>query len=565
MRRKPGSMSYGHITYIKKQPAFTKCKLSVSPLIFLACISLIGAINGFAAGAPAPRSFSDVPRSDWAYIDIRKLAEAEIICGDGVDQPIDAAPAGAASGTRLAAKPAFRPDDILTREECSVIVARIDALINARQAARPADEKLTENKYTTIIQTEANSSGIINSAAKPADDPLASQTARAKPGAAPPRSFRDVSEDMWSYPYVESAKNYFTGYHAENAEAGAPVGEPFFLPHAPALRGDFVSALIRLRGTEKRYINYSVLEPFADGADVSDEWKPYIAAAIERSILLGDEDMRLNPGDPVTRREACALTVRALKGVLEFPEPATQKIYAPDTDSGFYDAFFSDAVFVGDSITMGLRNYVLSARARGAALLGDARFLCAGSYGIYAAAGAFNPDGVNLSYQGADMPLEDCLLEMGAKDAYLMLGMNDQAGANLPDSIIKYGAVIDKIIEKNPGINVCVQFCTPITQEREAAKLNNENMDRFNLAIAGMCGERNLDCVDVSAPLKDENNALRREYASDNYVHMSSSGCLAWIGALRAFARDKYIAARWAPPAGAGAPESYPGSYVEID
>jgi lysophospholipase L1-like esterase len=154
---------------------------------------------------------------------------------------------------------------------------------------------------------------------------------------------------------------------------------------------------------------------------------------------------------------------------------------------------------------------------------------------------------------------------MDAKEAYLMLGMNDWAGASLPDSIIKYGVILDKINIRNPETAVYIQFCTPVTLEREAAKLNNSNTDLFNNAIMELCGERGIDYIDVNTPMKDDKNALKNEYASDSYVHMNAAGCEAWIGALREFVKDKYVSMLWSPPDGAMQAESYPGSYVEPD
>ena len=477
-----------------------------------------GAGGANAAGGTAA-SFADVKRSDWAYGDIRKLAEASIVSGDKPKRREGGNGKGAEYRV-IDEKPSFRPGDTLSREEGAVIVARLrGALLRGQGAlAGPAQPE-------------------------PADF---SQ-----------QSYADVQRSRWSFGYIEAMKNYIPGAESKGAR--------LFYPEDPMKRGDLIAALMRLTGAEARPADISALGRFSDAGEIGDEWKPYAAAAAGKAVLLGDDKNALNLHKPVTRREACALIVRALKGDIDFPEPKSVKLYVPETGSGFYDAYFDGAVFVGDSITMGLRNYVLNERARGNSLLGTAKFLCAGSYGLQQAAGKFDPAGVNLSYQGEDLPLEDCLSRMGAKEVYIMLGMNDWAGATLPGSIIMYAAVLDKIYAKNPDAAVQIQFCTPITAEREAAKLNNANMDKFNAAIAGLCAERGIDYVDVSAPMKNDKNALKAEYASDSYVHMSAKGCGAWINALREFAKGKYSAGLWGPPAGAGPAESYAGIYIEMD
>ena len=465
--------------------------------------------------------FADVKRSDWAYSDIRKLTDAAIISGDKSSSQTEAK--YTVSHTVNIPRPLFRPDDSMSREECAVVISRLDELIIGAETLSGSIRASNEQTIAT-----------------------------------PSRSFSDVSPARWSYPYIETAKKYITSHSTR----GDLV---LFRPGEPISRGDFISALMRLIGVDAKFTDSAVLDAFYDGADLEESWKPYIAVAAAKSVLLGDDENMLRLNEPVSRREVCALIVRALREHIVFPDPIIPMIFSPDLDSGFYDAYFQESVFVGDSITMGLRNYVLAERSRGKQLLGNAGFLCVGSYGLRAAAGDFDPDGVNLSYQGVSMLLEDCLAAMGADEVYLMLGMNDWAGASLPDSIDKYGVILDKIYAKNPGATVYIQFCTPITLSREAAKLNNANTDKFNDAIVGLCEERGIDYVDVNKPMKDENNALKREFASDSYVHLNASGCEAWIGALREFAKAKYVSGRWSGPVGAAPAETYPGSYVETD
>ena len=488
-------------------PRMIHPKKTAALLILIAFISFPGILNAYAA-TPAV-SFADVKQTDWAYTDIRKLAEASIISGD---KPEPRASGNAVPPNETPTKPTFRPSDTLSREECAVVLARIDASMASMPGSDVSEEQ----------------------------------------------SFADVPLTRWSHQYVEAAKPYIIGNTGR-------YGSLFFYPDAPMVRGDLVAALMRLIGAQLPASRYTELEAFADSGEILEEWKPYIAAAVANSVLLGDDEKKLNLSVPVSRREACALIVRALKGNIDFPDPYIQTLYVPDINSGFYDEYFNGAVFIGDSITMGLRNYVLNERARGKDLLGDARFLCAGSYGLKHAAAEFDPDDVSLNYQGVNMSMEDCISMMETKEVYLMLGMNDWAGATLPDSIIKYGVILDKISAKNPDTAVYIQFCTPVTTDREATKLNNANTDKFNLAIVEMCGERDIDYVDVNTPMKDDNNALKREFASDNYVHMNAAGCEAWIGALRGFVKEKYENALWQPPDSAQPAESYPGSYIELD
>ena len=69
-------------------------------------------------------------------------------------------------------------------------------------------------------------------------------------------------------------------------------------------------------------------------------------------------------------------------------------------------AWFDDAAFIGDSVTLKLRNYHMSTGA-----LGNATFLCVGSYSVNNAV----TGQLYLSYKGQDMSPENALAACGAK------------------------------------------------------------------------------------------------------------------------------------------------------
>jgi lysophospholipase L1-like esterase len=368
----------------------------------------------------------------------------------------------------------------------------------------------------------------------------------------------DVPADAWSFSYIENTRSYLNDYVSRG-------GKRYFYPQLPITRGDLINALMKLIGADVRTADYGLLTAFADSENIKREWRAYAALALSKRVLNGYDDQTLRLEGQVTRREICSLITRSLEGLYKFPPAEQTRVYIPDLNSGFYDTFFDDAVFVGDSITIGLRNHVLNQRASGASPLGNARFLVAGSYGLRAAAGDFNPGGVNLSYQGVAKPLEDCVANMGTKDVYLMLGMNDWAGASLPGSIEKYEVIVNKVHSKIPGANVFLQSCTPVTKSREGEKLNNANTDKFNSAVVDLCMRYGIDYIDVATPMKDGQNAFKVEYASDNYVHLNASGCESWINTLREFACEKYLSGEWTGNTDQITPESYPGYWVSLD
>ena len=197
------------------------------------------------------------------------------------------------------------------------------------------------------------------------------------------------------------------------------------------------------------------------------------------------------------------------------------------------EAFFDDAVFVGDSVTLGLKNYVTNERNAGRSCLGKAQFLCSGSMSYTnsrAAVGTKNS--IHPVYRGKEMTIEDAVKASGAKKVFIMLGMNDFYGYPQGTGIKNAKDTIEKIQKVNPGIRIYVESVTPITKSKVHDGFNNDAIDAFNLQLKVLCNEYDLVYVDVASSLKNSDNCLKDEYCGDPTgmgIHMSYPGCKAWI------------------------------------
>jgi lysophospholipase L1-like esterase len=390
---------------------------------------------------------------------------------------------------------------------------------------------------------------------------LARLLAMVKPPAPLPPSptFVDATERLWSYQYIEAAKAYFPGYITN--------GSMSFRPKSFATRGEVMSALVEFVGYGVITADLGVLTRFSDVAGLSTQLKIFAALALEENIIAGYSDDTLRLGDPVTRAETSAMLINALAGrsdiAIADPPPPARQLYVPDEDSGFYDAFYDGAVFVGDSVSLGLRNYALYQRGKSLPALGSASFLAEVSYSLKVSSReSFSSAGVNLSYEGEKMALADILSRMGAKKMFIMMGLNDGVADDPSAGIAKYAQTLDIVQKKNPGIAIYVELCTPIAKKGETARLNRANVGAFNEALKAMCAGRGIEWVDTNGPFRDGDNYLRADYTSDNYVHFNNSGAAAWLGALRQFAKCKYMSGEWMPDGLAA--ESFSGSYAEL-
>ena len=187
--------------------------------------------------------------------------------------------------------------------------------------------------------------------------------------------------------------------------------------------------------------------------------------------------------------------------------------------------YFDDAAFVGDSITMGLRNYHMN---RGYPL-GDVTFLCQGSYSVDHAVN----NTMFISYQGQDMTVQDAILACGAKKVFIQLGMNDIALHGVDKTLENWGTLVENIRAKNPDIIIYIQSGTPIFTAGQIGGLNNQRMDAYNERLQVFAQENGCFYVDIATDMKDAGNGLQERYASDNYVHLTYSACALWTKILK--------------------------------
>jgi hypothetical protein len=119
-------------------------------------------------------------------------------------------------------------------------------------------------------------------------------------------SFSDIKVTDWYSPFVETAKDYLTGYRVAN-------GQYIFNPAAPALREDITIAIVKLKGYDvARLSNRSTIEAmFKDYEGISESAKDYVSIAVENGLVSGYQDETFRPQNSITRAEAAALLWRA--------------------------------------------------------------------------------------------------------------------------------------------------------------------------------------------------------------------------------------------------------------
>ncbi len=196
-------------------------------------------------------------------------------------------------------------------------------------------------------------------------------------------------------------------------------------------------------------------------------------------------------------------------------------------------SYFDDAVFVGDSVSLGLSYYEAAND-----VLGKAQFLTAGSLGSGNALGAVTESSVHPRYNGQKMKVEKGVAACGAKKVYIMLGMNDIGAYGVDKSVANFKTLCQKILKEAPGVKLYVQSVTPRVAQgakSDNVTLNNANITAYNRKLASLCSQQGWYFVNVAEVMFDSTGHLIRSYCSDPDgmgMHFAYAGCKVWVDYL---------------------------------
>ena len=168
------------------------------------------------------------------------------------------------------------------------------------------------------------------------------------------------------------------------------------------------------------------------------------------------------------------------------------------------ESYFDDALFIGDSRTVGLRDYT--------DLSEHADFYCETSLTIYKV--------MEENFKGLGT-IEEAL---GAKDygkIYIMVGINELGRGTTEDFMAKYTEVVDRLHELEPEAKIIIQGIMRVSGEKSEsdAIFNNSNINARNRAIATLADNETLFYIDVNEVVCDEEGNLNGDYTFDQ-IHL---------------------------------------------
>lgn len=223
------------------------------------------------------------------------------------------------------------------------------------------------------------------------------------------------------------------------------------------------------------------------------------------------------------------------------PEPTPEPITAERLDSGEFDAYFDDALLIGDSLTDILSGYVRKQRQTDENFLGTAKVLGTTSMSVKtASADKAYSNGISFHYRGKAVSITECINACEAKKVFIMLGVND-IGSRSWDTVQEYYAtLIDVIRQKCPETEIIMQGVLPVTSRYTGEhKLSIDRWNSFNGILAGICSEHGAVFLDFSKLFKDERGYLDTKLSSDRLFHLNEDGEAIWIRSLRLYAAQQ--------------------------
>ncbi|MBQ4066165.1 MAG: hypothetical protein IJD22_00850 [Clostridia bacterium] len=176
---------------------------------------------------------------------------------------------------------------------------------------------------------------------------------------------------------------------------------------------------------------------------------------------------------------------------------------------------FDNALFIGDSRTMGLLYY---------GGIGNADVFATKGMTVYR---AFT-ETINVKSSG-DTMLEPLLASRQYERVYIMLGINE-IGGSLEAIKIKYAQLVDKVQETQPeaAIYVCANLHVTNSRSQVDSIYNNTRLNALNEYVASLADGERKKYIDVNEVFDDSTGSFGAAYTTDD-IHPKPQYYKQWV------------------------------------
>lgn len=202
------------------------------------------------------------------------------------------------------------------------------------------------------------------------------------------------------------------------------------------------------------------------------------------------------------------------------------------------NAFFADAVFVGDSITVGFEEYC---RKHPDSIATDstqflARVSCSAKVAVSSNALSKHAS-IMPKYNGNVQYIEDSIAQMPyINKMFICFGINDLTGSTPAQFLSDMQTLILRVLSIRPDIKVYIISVPCVVSGVNTGCLNNNSIVTANLLLQETCVINGWGFVNLSEYLMGADGALRPEYSSDHYVHETTAAYEVWNRVLKNYA-----------------------------
>ncbi len=206
-------------------------------------------------------------------------------------------------------------------------------------------------------------------------------------------------------------------------------------------------------------------------------------------------------------------SVDATESVEETEEPETKPFVDVD------ESYFEDAVFIGDSRTVGLQDY--------SGL--NATFYATVGLNVY---DMWDENFCNLN--GSKVSLEQALSVNKYKKVYFQIGINEMGRGTIDTFMEAYEKSVEKFMELQPDAIIYVQAIMKVTKSKSDSDpiFNNEGITARNERIAELADGQRIFYIDENEVVCDESGGLNPDLTFDN-LHLYGSQYGIWVDFLK--------------------------------
>lgn len=179
------------------------------------------------------------------------------------------------------------------------------------------------------------------------------------------------------------------------------------------------------------------------------------------------------------------------------------------------DSYFDDAVFIGDSRTVGLHDY---------GNMDNATFYATIGMNIY---DLWEDEFCEVD--GQKVTLETALTARQYGKIYFQIGINEMGRGTVDGFMEQYAATVQKFQELQPDAIIFVQGIMRVTGAKSNSDpiFNNAGINERNQRIAALADNRKIFYIDVNDVVCDENGDLQADLSFDK-LHLYGSKYGVW-------------------------------------